>query len=558
MSKPTKEQAVNIYDNSKIVPQNVRLYTMVFLIFSFCCGGCFGIEDIICVSGPGLGLLLILILPIFWAAPQALTAAELGSALPYTGGFYKWIQRGLGEFWGFCAGWCRTLAQYFEMGGYVVLGVSYLSLAVEMTEAQAYMVKAAVIIIITIINLRGIKDVGAVTTGIAILVLVAFAAVTVLGFMNWNQSPFEPFYNVDEGFVWSLSGSLAVAMWIYSGFTSVSTVAGDCKDKSVVWKGLLIGIPLIAAVYFLPTIATLGSVGQWADWGPDGVNYMTVAAQFAGPAFGIGFAIIAFLANVSTYNTAMTTLSRGFYAIAEDCLAPKVLTKVSKKKGIPVFATLTISIFTLISVQYSFTMLITITVTLVIVDYVLIWIAGIRLRIKEPDLPRPFKVPGNTTAFVCLVTPGILIAAFSLLINGADYFLGGMVGLALVPVLYIIIKRVCGGLHKLDPVRHPINPKTKLCYGDLFRIALIFIVFVVLGIIAYFFMPIYEGSWGPEYYAETYGFANAYQVITQGILWISIAYAVIAVILIILDRKLDPKDQRPKVESFVLEKQPQE
>ena len=130
--------------------------------------------------------------------------------------------------------------------------------------------------------------------------------------------------------------------------------------------------------------------------------------------------------------------------------------------------------------------------------------------------------------------------------------------MALVPVLYIIIKRVCGGLHKLDPVRHPINPKTKLCYGDLFRIALIFIVFVVLGIIAYFFMPIYEGSWGPEYYAETYGFANAYQVITQGILWISIAYAVIAVILIILDRKLDPKDQRPKVESFVLEKQPQE
>ena len=60
----------------------VRLITVFFMIYILVSGGSFGIEDMVSSSGPGLTILLLLLLPIFWSLPMALVASELGSALP--------------------------------------------------------------------------------------------------------------------------------------------------------------------------------------------------------------------------------------------------------------------------------------------------------------------------------------------------------------------------------------------------------------------------------------------------------------------------------------------
>ena len=76
-----------VLNNSKVKAQDVKLYTMVFIMYSFCCGGCFGIEEMIPVAGPGMTVLLLILIALFWATPQAMISVELGSAMPYTGGF---------------------------------------------------------------------------------------------------------------------------------------------------------------------------------------------------------------------------------------------------------------------------------------------------------------------------------------------------------------------------------------------------------------------------------------------------------------------------------------
>ena len=93
---------------SEITPTNqglkehkISLSTVVFIMYCLVAGGAFGIEEMISASGPGLTLLMLVVLPFIWAGPQALVSAELGSAIPEAGGFYKWVQRGLGEFWAF-------------------------------------------------------------------------------------------------------------------------------------------------------------------------------------------------------------------------------------------------------------------------------------------------------------------------------------------------------------------------------------------------------------------------------------------------------------------------
>ena len=234
-----------VIDNSKIKRQDVKLFTMVFMMYAFCSGGAFGIEEMIPVAGPGMTLLLLVLIALFWATPQAFISVELGSAMPFTGGFYKWVQAGLGEFWAFTAGWCRVIAQYVENASYIILSVGYLSTLIPMSEGAAYMVKVAIVLFFTAINLRGIREVGWVSTVLSLTILIAFAAVTAVGFVNWDTNPIVPFYNEEEGLFWGISGALAIGMWMYSGYTSVSTLAGDCKDPTVVPKALMIGLPLI-------------------------------------------------------------------------------------------------------------------------------------------------------------------------------------------------------------------------------------------------------------------------------------------------------------------------
>jgi amino acid transporter len=178
------------------------------------------------------------------------------------------------------------------------------------------------------------------------------------------------------------------------------------------------------------------------------------------------------------------------------------------------------------------------------VDYVLVWIAGVRLRKNEPDMPRPFKIPVGTVGFALIVAPGIAIAVVSLLLNGADYFFAGMIGLISAPVMYYAWKRIYGGLVNIDPEKYPINPRTKLAPGDLHRIPLMFGFFAVLGLIGCFFFPWYEGAWATEYYMETYGKEGSFTFILTGIKYMSVLYLIIAITLKILGRKLDPKEKQ--------------
>lgn len=543
MSDANNKKGILRGDNSKIVAKKIGIPTMLFLIFSFCCGGAFGVEEMISSGGPGVAIMLLALLPFVWALPQAMTAAELGSAIPYTGGFYKWNQVALGEFWGFSAGIGRVIAQYLEMPGYILLASGYIASLVTVDGAVAYCIKAVIIIIFCLINLRGIKEVGWVATVISICVLIGFAAITLIGFTHvTNPEPLQPFYNPDEGFIWSIGGCLAVGMWMYSGFTSVSTLAGDCEDKSVVWKSLLIALPIIACVYILPTIAGLMSVGDWAAWS-DTINYSNIAALA-----GLGgiFAIIAIIANCSSFNTLVASLSRNVYAISMDNLGPKSFTKLNEKSGMPVIAIVSVGIVSLIGCTFSFDTIITIEVMFLMVDYSLIWIALIALRIKHPEIERPFRIPLGTVGCTIFVAPGWIICFVALMLNGADYFLGGMIGIALIPLLYIFFKRKYGGLTELYPDIHPRNPKTKLAYGDLGRMAKLFGVTSILSFMAIPWMPFYEGSWGPEYYLEVYGTANAWDIINNGIVVVAIVYGVLAIIAAILAKKYDNKSMKPE------------
>ena len=73
-----------------------------------------------------MGFVLLLCLPFLWSLPTALMIGELASALPAEGGFYVWVRRALGPFWGFQEAWLSLAASIFDMAIYPTLFTLYL------------------------------------------------------------------------------------------------------------------------------------------------------------------------------------------------------------------------------------------------------------------------------------------------------------------------------------------------------------------------------------------------------------------------------------------------
>jgi amino acid transporter len=524
---------------------DVKTRTIVFMIFCICAAGCYGIEGMIPASGPGLTLLLLMIIPFVWGLPMALASAELGAAKPVEGGYYKWIQESLGEFWGFQAGWWKSIANYIDGSVYIVLAGTYFGIMTGISGPLLYLFKVALVLVFVWINLRGIKESGKVGNTIGIIILIMFALIAIVGFANAQYNPFEPISVPGETWLTSIGGGLAIGIWLYSGYEAMSAIGGEVKDPRIIPRATLIAVPMIALSYILPTAAGLASVGNWESWqeGVDGtvVGYGSVLSQFlaGGSIWIIVFGVVAILAQCSIYNSWMTAGTRVLFAMSDDNLAPKFIHKVNKKYGVPYIPVLIMAgVNMALCLVESFTIILVTEVLLIIAMQCLLFITMMVTRKKEPNLKRPIRVPGPKAFIYVFFTIPILVGVAGYLLNGTDYFLGGLVALISGPIMYFVFKRIYGGLNKTEPGAHPLNPRTGLALGDMYHYCIFFLILLALGVMGGLFLPYYEGSWGPAYYLETYG-ADIFLSMINGIWVLAGVGAVGAAVFFILGRRIE-------------------
>lgn len=544
---------------------DIKVSTVVFMIFCLVAAGCYGIEEMIPECGPGLTIVMLCVLPFVWGLPFGLVASELGSVRPQEGGYYKWVQEALGEFWGFQAGWWRTISIYIDNTSYVILAGGYAASMWDMSLGAEFALKFGMIFIFTAINIRGVKDVGIASTILSILVMVAFGMIAVCGFLNWGgdaetastisfQMTAEPAEGISDWFFY-IAGGISIGMWMYSGYESMSTIAGEVANPQVIPKGTLITVPLIMAVYILPTVAGLGSLGQWTDWGTDGdcVGYADVAAHFWGPAMGVVFIVVAILAQCSIYNTYIASGSRGFFSLADDNLAPPVLVKCDKKYGVPYISVLSVGIFNLIFCMFPFGFIIVLDVALLMASYVLVYISAMILRRRIPKEEYVFKIPGGMGFLTIICVVPICVAVFANFVNGSDYYLGGMAGMITGPILYFIWRKRYGGLTKKDPEKFPSNKKTGLAVGDTKRLAILFFIMSIMNVIALVFEPWYEG-WGTEdawesgdYFDGILENSNVDTIVGNiqiGLYILTAVCAVLCIVFFVISKKVEPKENK--------------
>ena len=550
------EQRLTMNGVAGLKKYDVKVTGIVFMLYCLVGAGAFGIEEMIPEAGPGMTLILLIIFPVRWAYPISNLVAECGAVLPSEGGVYVWVREAFGEFWGFQAGWWGTVSTYIANGTYVSLVAGYVSQLIPMSPLADQVLKIGMVLIFTVINLLGIKEVEKVSTTLSIMILLAFMLVAAVGFINWETAPMTPVIPPDYNVLDGLSGGICICVWMYCGYECISNMAGEVKNPQVIPKGLLIAMPLVALTYILPTLGGLACMpeGSWMNWsteggfGSDNVGYATILTTHLGSIWGYIFLIIAIISQCAIFNTYLASGSRGFFVLADDRLCPQFLVKISKKRGVPYVGILSLAVVTVILAQSDFTTLVNIEVVFILALYIILSVAVIKLRkiypVEERRARGLYVMPGGKAGLVFFAGMPILIAVIALLVNGTDYLFVGLVATATGPVVYLIVKRIYGGMYSIDPQKHPINCRTKLAFGDTLRIGVYMAVTGAFAFIGQLWLRWYEVEYG-EWGVDDYDMFGAYIPDILNILkWGGLILAAAGIVLALASRLVEKEEHR--------------
>jgi amino acid transporter len=428
-------------DRNSSALRKAGLFYLVFVMFSYTTGGPFGLEDMVTTSGPGMTLIYLLVLPFFWCVPVSLVSAELTTAMPVEGGFYRWTRAAFGDFWGFLAGWWNWSASFLLGGAYAVLFTDYLVYYFPaITGWKHYLISVALIAVITWINVRGIQMVGQVATALEIFIFLPVITMIVMGIAHWHQNPFVPLVPPHQPTFKIFGVGLALGLWLYSGYEQLSTVAEEVVEPQRAYPlALALVVPLSIATYFLPALAGLASAGNWEKWH---TGYFSDAAKIIGdPWLGTWMTLAAMVANVALLNSTVLTTTRMPFAMAEDGYLSAALTRKHSRYDTPWLAILVSCVIYALLAWQSLGQLISVYIWLRSATTVMTVLSAWKLRRTKPDVARAFVIPGGRLGLTYVVAAPTVMALVALL--GSDRFatVGGVIAMALGPIVYIVLRR---------------------------------------------------------------------------------------------------------------------
>ena len=242
-------------------------------------------------------------------------------------------------------------------------------------------------------------------------------------------------------------------MWMYSGWESMSTLAGEIENpQRVIPRALMIGTPLVIATYFITVLAAirvadLGGPGNCLNmWtGGGGLDFVQLAKIVGGTVFGYFMLMSAILSNIGLYAGYLATGARPQFQMSRDRLLPRFLGRTHASWGTPWVAILLMGFVNAVLINFNFDALITIDVFLLMFAYVLIYLTVVIMRVQGAGHAAVVPRAHAHLGLAVWVAFPIAIAIIALFVNGTDYLIGGLVGVLTGPIAYLIFKNIYKG-----------------------------------------------------------------------------------------------------------------
>jgi amino acid transporter len=401
----------------------LTLWPLVAATFFMVSGGTYGIEDIVHGAGYGRAILFLVLTPILWSLPTAFMIGELSSALPHEGGYYAWVRRAMGNFWGFQEAWLSLVASIFDMAIYPTLFVLYLTRMFPWFAEghRGIMVGLAVVIVCALLNIAGVKVVSTTSLWLFFLLSAPFALMVVLSPFKYGALLHAVTTPTTSSV--DLIGGLLIAMWNYMGWDNASTIATEVERPQRTYpRAMLASVVIVALCYIVPVAAVwmtglppnAWETGSWAD----------IAGLLGGPLLRVGLVLGGMISAFGMFNALVMSYSRLPLAMAQDGMLPRVFGKLHPRSRAPWVSIVVCAVGWACCLGLGFARLVTIDILLYGASLMLEFVALVVLRIREPNLPRAFRVPGGMFGAVAAGVTPMLLLGFSVVRSETEQVLG--------------------------------------------------------------------------------------------------------------------------------------
>jgi len=377
----------------------------------------------------------------------ALSLAELGAALPETGGGFVYLARAYGPTWGFLYGWANgAVINPASIAAIAVGFAGYLTVFVPLSPAGIKAVAIGAILLLTVLNSLGVRA-GARTQNVLTLLKIGIlVALIVVGFGLPGGSPanFRPLWPAQSvsGLIGPFGVAMVAALWAYDGWVEATYVAGEVRDPGRILPRAIMLSTLIAIVlYTLVTVAYayVLSPGKMAA-------SPLVASDAASVTLGAaGAQLVAVAIMISTLgadNGIVLTSARIPYAMARGGRLPRWLGGVHPRFLTPVPSLAVQALIScLLTLSGTYDQLFTYVIFTEFLFYALICGAVIRLRVVEPELPRPYRTWGYPVTPVVFIAFAAWLVRNTVLERPRDALVGTAILLLGLPVYWIWRRR---------------------------------------------------------------------------------------------------------------------
>jgi amino acid transporter len=198
-------------------------------------------------------------------------------------------------------------------------------------------------------------------------------------------------------------------------------------------------LPVVVAAYVLPMSVALATAGSdWRTWSTGSLP--RIAAGVGGPWLGHAVAAGAVLSAAGLFLALVLTNSRLPFVLARDRQLPRALARVHAEFGTPWISVVVSAAIYAAFAAFSFKELIVLNVWLYSLSLLVELAAFVRLRIAEPAMPRPWRVPAGTPGLIAVTLPPALLAALAMATAGWTNTLAGVVAALSGPLAYSALR----------------------------------------------------------------------------------------------------------------------
>lgn len=378
----------------------------------------------------------------------AVSFAELGAAIPETGGMYVYLRRAFGPFAAFAFAWAMTIVLVpSSIGFFAQVTAQHIGGLLHGSPGGVRILAVGVVLGLVGANVIGVRTGAAVQSGATVVKfagVLLMAAIGLVGVRSLGASPHAMTTAATSAprhaSLLETVAMLVPVLWAYDGWIDITSIAGEVKHPSRnVPRALLLGTAVVTGLYLLVNIAYLRALGPAFL-----ARSETPAADAAAIAFGAtGRVVVSLLVAISTFGgcaVALLTGSRVVYAVARDGLFLRTFARTSPA-GAPYVAVIVCGVLAMGYLTAIGGALADLFVVGAWPFYAIAALATIRLRRTEPDLPRPHRTLGYPVSVIVFsVTSIAIVASYAITRPGKTFVSIGLIALA-APVYAVLSRR---------------------------------------------------------------------------------------------------------------------